>query len=203
MIVKPQTCVLYRGEVKMVRKKYCTEVPLIEVLNWQSLTKDETPHFYSHTSLGIRTCVLLSVGDDFSVLFSYIISLFFLWFPIFSSFHLLVMLPQIVEHFWNTFAEVLNHEAFTWLIHRCCNAEAALRDSAQVHRWLRLFCCCSGFGGFCNDDGMAGSVRWERNPLHGQVHRQLAFLSLLIVKCVVTFSTRCSWQSLNDVDGFA
>lgn len=156
MIVKPQTCVLYRGEVKMVRKKYCTEVPLIEVLNWQSLTKDETPHFYSHTSLGIRTCVLLRVGDNFSILFSYIISLFFLWFPIFSSFHLLVMLPQIVEHFWNTFAEVLNHEAFAWLIHRCCNAEAALRDSAQVHRWLRLFCCSQGLGVFVMTMGWWG-----------------------------------------------
>lgn len=31
----------------------------------------------------------------------------------------------------------------------------------------------------------------------------LFFLSLLIVNGVLTFSTSCSWQSLNDVCGFA
>lgn len=45
-------------------------------LELTSLTKDETLHFYTHTSLRIRTCVHMCVGDDFSILFSYIISLF-------------------------------------------------------------------------------------------------------------------------------
>lgn len=128
---------------------------------------------------------------------------FFLWFPIFSTFHLLVLLPQIVDHFWTTSAEILNHEDFTWLIRQRCNAQAALWGSAEVHCWLGPFWCCSGFGRFCNVDGMEGSVRWERNPFHGEVHKQLGFLSLLIVKCVLIFSASCSWRSLNDVYGFA
>ena len=74
------------------------------------------------------------------------------------------MLPQIDDHFWNTSAEILNHEDFTWLIRPCCNAKAAPWDSAQAHCWLGLVWYRWGFGGFCNADGMEGNVWWGRNP---------------------------------------
>lgn len=166
MIVKPQTCVLYRGEVNMVRVSHCTEIPLIEVWSWQSLTKGETLHFYSHTRLGIRTCVHLCVGDDFSILFSYIISLFSCDSPFSAPFMCWYCCPKLLIIFEILYAEMPYHEDFAWLI------ISAAMPRQHCGTQLYLFWCCSDSGGFYNEDGMD---RWEWNLFRGQVHRQLVF----------------------------